>query len=93
MDISINQQNQEHIRRKVESGRYKTPDDVLAKALALLDERDDALADIQAKLDEAAGQSRNGQYTIYDEEGLRELKERIKREGRERNAARNRMTG
>ena len=43
MDIAINEQNQERIRRKVESGKYSSVDDVLANALALLDERDDDL--------------------------------------------------
>ena len=41
MDIAISEQNQERIRRKVESGIYSSLDDVLANALTLLDERDD----------------------------------------------------
>ena len=35
MDISINDQNQERIRRKVETGKYGSPDDVIAGALEL----------------------------------------------------------
>ena len=54
MDIAINEQNQERIRRKVESGKYSSVDDVLANALALLDERDDdlesELADMHEKV-------------------------------------------
>ena len=36
MDISINEQNQDHIQRKIESGKYGSPDDVVGKAPELL---------------------------------------------------------
>ena len=58
MDISINEQNQEHIQRKVKAG-HGTPDEVIAKALRLLDERDQKLEalrqDIQEGLDSGPG--------------------------------------
>ena len=47
MDIAISEHNEERIRRKVESGKYSSVDDVLANALALLDERD---ADLEGEL-------------------------------------------
>ena len=43
MNVPINEQNLEHIRRKVGSGRYSSIDDVLDNALTLLDERDEPL--------------------------------------------------
>ena len=43
MEVPISEQNLAHIMRKVESGRYSSPDEVLDSALALLDERDTAL--------------------------------------------------
>ena len=43
MNVPINEENFEHIRRKVGSGRYSSIDNVLDNALTLLDERDDAL--------------------------------------------------
>ena len=43
MDVSINERNLAHIKRKVESGKYSSTDDVIGNALALLDERDEAL--------------------------------------------------
>ena len=71
MDISINEQNQEWLKQQVESGKYASIDEVMEKARQLLDERDEALAeelaDIQAKLDIAAEQSRNGQLKSADE--------------------------
>ncbi len=54
MDIAISEQNQERIRRKVESGMYPSVDAVLANALTLLDQRDDdlksELADMRQKV-------------------------------------------
>ena len=44
MDISISEQNQERILRKIESGKYGSLDDVIARALELLDKHDEALA-------------------------------------------------
>ena len=93
MDISLNKKNQEHIRRKVESGVYGSPDDVITRALELLDEHDKGLArelaDLRAKVGEGIDQLRNGQYAVYDEQGLEELKGSIKAEGRVRRAERN----
>ena len=39
MDISINEQNQEWIKRKIESGEFASADEVLEKALEALEER------------------------------------------------------
>jgi len=41
MSFSISARNLSHIKRKVESGKYASADEVLVTALALLDERDD----------------------------------------------------
>ena len=43
MSLSISVRNLSHIRRKIESGKYASADEVLVTALALLDERDDTL--------------------------------------------------
>ena len=67
MEISINQQNQDHIQRKVESGKYGSPDDVVGKALKLLDESDEELeremADMRAKVQKGTGQADAGKLT------------------------------
>jgi antitoxin ParD1/3/4 len=64
MDIAISEQNQERIRRKVESGMYSSADDVLADALTLLDERDDdlesELADMRRKVRKGLDESKAG---------------------------------
>ena len=43
MNISVSDQINERIRSKVESGRYSSMDEVLDRALTLLDEHDDEL--------------------------------------------------
>ena len=43
MSLTISARNLNHIRRKIESGKYASVDEVLVSALALLDERDDTL--------------------------------------------------
>ncbi len=53
MDVSINERNLAHIRRKVESGKYSSTDDVIGNALALLDERDEALESELAEMRES----------------------------------------
>ena len=64
MDIAISEQNQERIRRKVESGAYLSADEVLANALTLLDERDDELdselADMREKVRKGLEESKAG---------------------------------
>lgn len=67
MDISINEQNQDHIQRKIESGKYGSPDDVVGKALELLDEYDEELeresADVRAKVHQGTEQADVGELT------------------------------
>ena len=57
MEVSINEQNLAHIMRKVESGKYSSPDEVIDSALALLDEHDTAL---ESELNEMRESVRQG---------------------------------
>lgn len=79
MDISINNRNQDHIRRKVESGKYGSPDEVIAKALELLDESDEALArelaDVREKVRKGTEQADAGDL-IPASEVFKELRQR-----------------
>ena len=64
MDISINEQNQDHIQRKIESGKYGSPDDVVGKDLKLLDEYDKrGLAGMRAKVQKGTEQADAGKLT------------------------------
>ena len=93
MDISINEQNSEWLRQKVESGKFASADEVLELARELFDERDEALAkeleDVRRSIDIGIQQLSNGEYTEYTDETLHELFDDIRRRGRERLAAEN----
>lgn len=75
MNISVSEQINERIRRKVESGLYPSTDDVLARALALLDEHDDELerelADMHEKVRIGTAQADAGKLIpakeVFDE--------------------------
>ena len=73
MNISINQQNQELIRRKVESGNYGSPDEVLNTALRLLDERDKKLDSLRRDVRLGLDQLERGEYFEYSDETLDQL--------------------
>ena len=75
----------------MESGRYSSPDDVIARALGLLEERDLAdtdpaiekeLAEIRAKVMWGVDDLRNGRATRYDSK--EQLVEDIRQRGLER---------
>ncbi len=91
MEIKISEKYLAHIRQLVDSGRYPSADDVMARALGLLEERDLAdtdpaiekeLADIRAKVMEGVDDLRNGRHTKY--ETAAQLVADIKKKGRER---------
>ena len=73
--MEISQHHEEQIMRKVESGKYGSPDEVLDKALAALEDSEQALAEefaeIEAKLAIADEQIKNGQLIpaseVFDE--------------------------
>ena len=96
MDIKISEEHLAHIRKLVDSGRYPSADAVIARALALLEERDLAdsdpaiekeLADIRKKVMEGVDDLRNGRHTRY--ESAEQLVEDIKRRAKERRAREN----
>jgi len=84
MGISISEENQEQINRKVESGKYRSPDDVIAKALELLNEHEDKLAqelvEVRAKVQEGINQLARGEFVECTDETLGNLLEEIESE-------------
>ena len=101
MDIEISEKHQSHISQLVYSGRYPSADAVIARALALLEERDLAdsdpeiereLAETRAKVMQGIKDFEEGRYKEYAnvddifEDAKRRARER--KELRERRAAR-----
>ena len=76
MDVTISQHNLERIGRKVRSGGYSCADDVVERALTLLDDADDELvADIRETLARRM-ENRDPAKLIPAEEVFAELRRR-----------------
>lgn len=79
MGIVINERNLARIRRKIDSGKYSSTDDVLDSALALLDEHDagleSELADLRESVRRGTQQADAGQV-IPAGKVFEELKQR-----------------
>lgn len=98
MEITISEEYLAHIGRLIDSGRYPSADAVIARALALLEERDLAdtdpaiaseLAGIRAKVMQGVDDLRNGRHTKYETAAqlVADIKKRAK-ERRDRETAR-----
>ena len=88
MDVFISERNLAHIKRKIESGKYSSTDDVLGSALALLDEHDgeleSELADLRESVRRGSEQADAGQVVPADEvfEELRQRNASLAKPGR-----------
>lgn len=70
------------VEERVASGLYASPEEVLASAMRALE-----IFELQQKVEAGAQELERGEGRTYDDAGLRDLSERIKRQGRERLAA------
>lgn len=79
MRLQISPRNHAHINRKISSGRHGSADDVLQAALALLDEREAALArelrDVQEQVESATAPADAGEL-VPAAEVFAELRQR-----------------
>lgn len=76
------------LKRKVESGLYRSEDDVIDSALRLLDERDVYLEELKEKVHLGIKQIESGDYVEYTAETLHELFDEIEAKGLRRLEAR-----
>ena len=71
MDIAINKKNQARIAEKVDSGKYRSPDEVVEVALRLLDQHDEMTAQeleaLRAKVQAGIEQADEGNLLSEDE--------------------------
>ena len=77
MNLPLNPQQEEMINQKIESGLYRSPDEVIDAALRLLDERDRKVEALRKDIQEGLS---SGPGRPFDESVARD----IKRRGRER---------
>lgn len=77
MSAQLTFENEQFIQQEIAAGRYRSADEVMNAGLDLL-----RMEKLRARLAESRRQLDEGEYTEYDEEGLRkrfdELKERAR---------------
>ena len=85
MDVQLNSEQKKLIERIVESGLFSSPDEVINTALLhLVEEHDQDLEQLRKDVQTGLEQLERGEYTDYDDAGLKVLAERIKTRGLER---------
>ena len=79
MDVSISKELQQRIQWKVDAGIYPSADEVVERALDLLDQRDVAVAMVKDLVQESIEDYKAGRFKTYSSEDPDELLEDIKR--------------
>ena len=86
MNVSLTPDLEELVKRKVDSGAYRSATDVVRDALELLEERDARKLDALRKgIQHAVDQIEGGEFTEYETDRLNELFEKVVTEGRNTN--------
>ena len=92
MDIKISEELVKRIQWKVDAGIYSSADEVMERALDLLDQRDVAVAMVQDLVQEGIDDFKAGRYKTYSSENSDELLEDIKQRALELEAERKTKT-
>jgi Arc/MetJ-type ribon-helix-helix transcriptional regulator len=87
MEVRLTSQQEESIRRAVETGRIRSQEDALQEALSLWEERERKRAEFLSTLDDAKASLARGEGRIVTEESMRELAQAVKQRGLARVAA------
>lgn len=80
MATGLSHENERFIENQIANGSYSDRAEVLNDAVTLLKQRHLILA----KIDEGTRQLRDGEYTEYDDDSLRERFQQLKDRARER---------
>jgi putative addiction module CopG family antidote len=84
VQIELTLEQQEFVRRAVDSGRVRSAEDAVREALVLWVERERKREEILAAIDEAEASLVQGEGLIITKSTMRELAEDVKRRGRAR---------
>jgi Arc/MetJ-type ribon-helix-helix transcriptional regulator len=87
MQIELTAEQQEFVRRAIETGRVKRTEEAVQQALQLWVERERTREEILTAIDEAEASLARGAGIIITKESMKELAEDVKRRGRARLAA------
>jgi Arc/MetJ-type ribon-helix-helix transcriptional regulator len=87
MEITLTPDQEALIEYGVERGRFKDSHEAVQKALEIWEDLERDHIELLLSLDKAEADIAAGNFIECDQEGLKELAEQIKREGRMRRAA------
>lgn len=82
MQIDLTPEQQDFVRRAIESGRFERAEDAVQAAMALWVDRERRRSEILAAVDIARASIRGGEGMEITRESMRTLAEGIKRQGR-----------
>jgi Arc/MetJ-type ribon-helix-helix transcriptional regulator len=84
MQVELTAEQQDFIRRAIETGRVRQAEDAVQQALALSVERERRRDEILAAIDEAEASLARRDGIVITKASMRELAEDVKRRGRAR---------
>jgi Arc/MetJ-type ribon-helix-helix transcriptional regulator len=84
MEVRLTPDQEAFVREAVAEGRFQRPEDAVAEALSLWEEREPARTEILAAFDRAEGSIERGEDCIVTEQSMRQLSDQVKQRGRAR---------
>ena len=88
MSIVLSPEVEQQIEELVRSGRFESADHAVRNSLKLMQEHDEQLNkrkdELKRRIEQGLRDLEEGRFQVYDEAGLKELVEEIRREGRAR---------
>lgn len=84
MEVHLTPDQENFVRRAIESGRFRAPQEPMQEALALWEVRERRRAELIASLDEAEASLARGEGFVITQESMRALAEHTKQRGQSR---------
>lgn len=84
MDVHLTPDQENFVRRAIESGRFRAAQDAVQEALALWEVRERKRAKLLGSLDEAEASVARGEGLVITQESMRVLAEETKKRGQSR---------
>lgn len=84
MEVHLTPDQENFVRRAIESGRFRAPQEAVQEALALWEVRERKRTELLASLDEAEASLARGEGLPITQESMRALAEQTKRRGQSR---------
>jgi antitoxin ParD1/3/4 len=93
MNVSLTPELEQFVSEKVKTGMYQTASEVIREGLRLVRERDQRMEALRRDVRAGFEAIERGEFTDYDEGGIKKLSERVKARGRKRLVEEKRKTG